>query len=74
MPPQSQLLWASSASPGGALHLAEAAAVNAAGTVDWPVVTEQQAMVDATEARSDLQARALLAPLTPAPLRSILGF
>lgn len=74
MPPQSQLLWASSASPGGALHLAEAAAVSAAGTVDWPVVTEQQAMVDATEARSDLQARALLAPLTPAPLRSILGF
>ena len=74
MPPQSQLLWASSASPGGALHLAEAAAVNAAGTVDWPVETERQAAIDQTEARSDLQARALLAPLTPAPLRSILGF
>ena len=74
MPPQSQVLWASSASPGGALHLAEAAAVNAASTVDWPVETERQAAVEQTEARSDLQARALLAPLTPAPLRSILGF
>jgi hypothetical protein len=74
MPPQSQVLWASSASPGGALHLAEAAAVNAAGTVDWPDVTARQAVVDATTARSDLQARALLAPVTPAPLRSILGF
>jgi len=74
MPPQSQVLWASSASPGGALHLAEAAAVNAASTVDWPVEAERQAAIDQTEARSDLQARALLAPLTPAPLRSILGF
>jgi hypothetical protein len=74
LPPRAQLLWASSASPGGALHLAEAAAVHAAGNVDWPIVAARQA--DATQARahSDLIARALLAPLTPAPLRSLLGF
>ncbi|MBV8693087.1 MAG: M23 family metallopeptidase [Actinobacteria bacterium] len=74
MPPESQLLWASSASPGGALHLAEAAAVEAAGTVDWPTESARQAAVDQVTARSDLQSRALLAPLTPAPLRAILGY
>ena len=74
MPPESQLLWASSASPGGAVHLAEAAAVEAAGTVDWPTESARQAAVDQVTARSDLQARALLAPLTPKPLRALLGY
>ena len=74
LPPRSQLLWASSASPGGALHLAEAAAVHAAGNVDWPIAAARQAEAAQSHARSDLISRAVLAPLTPAPLRSLLGF
>ena len=69
LPPRSQLLWASSASPGGALHLAEAAAVDAAADVDWPTVAAQQA----AQAQTNLITTALIAPLTPAPLRALLG-
>jgi len=64
-PSRTQLLWASSASPaGGALHLAEAEAAEAAGDVDW----EQRALLEQQRAAAwqaaITRADELLAPLS----------
>jgi hypothetical protein len=68
------LLWASSVSPtASALDLAEAQAARAADEFDWEGlsgVTETKTL-DWREAEA--QARALLAPLTPPALLSVLG-
>jgi murein DD-endopeptidase MepM/ murein hydrolase activator NlpD len=72
-PPRSQLLWASSASSGGVLRLAEAEATAAAGEVDYDaLVREEQQRIREWEA-ADSWTRAMLTPLTPKGLRSVLG-
>ena len=69
-PPRTQLLWASSVSPsGGAVELAEAEALLAAGEFNWSqAARRQQEMLDAQQAAATRTA-AILLPLTPPALR-----
>lgn len=74
-PPRPQLLWASSASPsGGALRLAEAEAVEAARGVDWARHTARYEREALAWARAERRAKAILSPLTPPALRSVLAY
>ena len=73
-PPRSHLLWASSANPsGGPLHLAEAEATAAAAQVNWTELARQAQARAEAQRLADLQARLLLAPLTPRLLHPSLG-
>jgi len=73
-PPKTQLLWASSANPSaGPLELAEAEVSAAANELDWSALARQEAARQQEQAAVDKRQRAVLAPLTPAPLRSVLG-
>src|SRR5205807_4756997 len=74
VPARSQLLWASSASPaGGALQVASAEATEAARSVDWQAESRRHAAEVLAWQESDAAAKAMVTPLVPAPLRSILG-
>ncbi|HUR18838.1 MAG TPA: M23 family metallopeptidase [Acidimicrobiales bacterium] len=71
VPPRSQLLWATSASPaGGAWHLAQAEAATAATDVDWTRLARRQQARLVDEQRARELTEALLTPLTPSSLRS----
>lgn len=72
-PPQSQLMWAAAAGPsGGVLRLVEAEAAAAAGEVDYDALVQaEQARIREWEA-ADTWSKAVLRPLTPAPLRAVL--
>lgn len=72
-PQRSQLLWASSASPGGALALAEAEASAAARGVDWEELARSRQDQRMEWAAADRRAQSLLGPLTPALLAKYLG-
>lgn len=74
-PPRPQLLWASSASPsGGALRLAEAEAVEAARGVDWTRYAARYEREARAWAYAERRAKAILSPLTPPALRSLLAY
>jgi hypothetical protein len=74
-PPKAQLLWASSANPSaGPLELAEAEVSAAANELDWSALARQETARRQQQAVMDHQQQALLAPLTPVPLRALLGF
>jgi murein DD-endopeptidase MepM/ murein hydrolase activator NlpD len=73
-PPKAQLLWASSANPsGGPLQLAEAEVSAAVGQLDWATLARRQAARQQEQADRARRQNAYLAPLTPAPLRAVLG-
>ena len=72
-PPRSELLWASSASPGGALALAEAEVDAAARGVDWDELARSRQDERLQWAAADRRAQSLLGPLTPGPLAEYLG-
>ena len=67
-PPRSELLWASSASPGGALALAEAEVSTAARGVDWDELAQARQDKRLEWAAADLRAQSLLGPVTPPAL------
>jgi len=72
-PPRSELLWASSSSPGGALALADAE-VNAAGRrIDWDALARTRHDDSVRWATAERRATALLGPVTPRPLARYLG-
>jgi murein DD-endopeptidase MepM/ murein hydrolase activator NlpD len=72
-PPRAQLLWAAAAGPsGGALRLAEAEAAAAAGEVDYAALAAAEQERIRRWQVEDAYARAVLTPLTPAPLRKLL--
>ena len=71
VPPRSQLLWATSASPaGGAWRLAQAEAISVATDVDWARLARRQQARLEDEQRARELTQALVAPLTPPSLRS----
>ena len=72
-PPRSELLWASSASPGGALALAEAEASAAARGVDWEELAQSRQDKRLEWAAADRRAQSLLGPVTPPALAEYLG-
>lgn len=72
-PPRSDLLWASSASPGGALALAEAEVSAVARGVDWEELARDRQDQRLAWAAADRRAQALLGPLTPPALAEYLG-
>jgi murein DD-endopeptidase MepM/ murein hydrolase activator NlpD len=67
-PPRSELLWASSASPGGALALADAEVGAAARDVDWDKLARARQDARLRWDEADRKAVALLGPVTPAAL------
>lgn len=72
VPPRSQLLWATSASPaGGAWRLAQAAATSLANDIDWTSLARKQQARLEEEQRARLLTKALLTPLTPPALRTV---
>jgi len=71
-PSQGELLWASAASPaGGAVHVADAAAADAVGRVDWERRGAEQRALDLAWSRSSDRARRLFGPLTNPLLRQV---
>ena len=72
-PPRSELLWASSASPGGALALAEAEVSAAARGVDWDELARSRQDQRLEWAAADRRAQSLLGPVTPPALAKYLG-
>lgn len=72
-PPRSELLWASSASPGGALALAEAEVSAAARGVDWDELARDRQDQRLAWAAADRRAQSLLGPVTPPALAKYLG-
>ncbi|HVE45806.1 MAG TPA: M23 family metallopeptidase [Acidimicrobiales bacterium] len=71
VPPRSQLLWATSASPaGGAWRLAQAEALSVATDVDWTSLARRQQSRLLEEQRARELTQALLTPLTPPSMRS----
>jgi hypothetical protein len=75
VPARSSLLWASSASPpGGALLLASAEATEAARSVDWQAEARRKELFQLEWAQGEAAGKASMAPLTPGPLRPLLGF
>ncbi len=72
-PPRSELLWASSASPGGALALAEAEVSAAARRVNWDELARDRQDQRLEWAAADRRAQSLLGPLTPPALAKYLG-
>ncbi|HUR48955.1 MAG TPA: M23 family metallopeptidase [Acidimicrobiales bacterium] len=71
-PPRSELLWASSASPGGALALAEAEVSAAARGVDWDELARDRQDERLEWAAADRRAQSLLGPVTPPALAQYL--
>ena len=72
-PPRSELLWASSASPGGALALADAEVDAAARGVDWDELARERQDKRLQWAAADRRAQSLLGPVTPHALARYLG-
>ncbi|MBA2607535.1 MAG: M23 family metallopeptidase [Actinobacteria bacterium] len=73
-PPRAQLAWASSANPtGGALRLAEVEATVASLNVDWNHRAQVAEAQRKLAAKADVQAKAVLRPLTPRGLLDVLG-
>lgn len=71
-PPRSELLWASSASPGGALALAEAEVSAAARGVDWDELARDRQDDRLEWAAADRRAQSLLGAVTPPALAKYL--
>lgn len=72
-PPRSQLMWATAASPAGAVHLAEAEVAAAVREAGWTTLSRDQAIRAREWASADTAARAALAQFTPRQLWSVLG-
>lgn len=73
-PSATQLLWASSVNPaGGAVRLAEAAAVLAATEINWEEASRTRQALEQEHAEAQARAAAILAPLTPSGLLRPVG-
>ncbi len=67
-PPRSELLWASSSSPGGALALADAEISAAGRRIDWEELARTHHDELVRWAEAERRSTSLLGPLTPASL------
>ncbi len=72
-PPRSELLWASSSSPGGALALADAEVSAAGRRIDWEALARTHHDKLIRWATAERRATSLLGPVTPASLGRYLG-
>jgi murein DD-endopeptidase MepM/ murein hydrolase activator NlpD len=74
-PARAELLYAASASPtGGALRLAEVTVARLGAEVDWAAQRRHDAQARDAWRQASVRAWRVVAPLSPAPLRTVLGW